>query len=291
MKIGLGTVQFGLPYGVSNTIGRTEEDEVGRILDYARSHGVRVLDTAAAYGDSEEVLGRFLSSNSSFRVVTKTLPIKGAAVDSEAVASVGQRFETSLRNLRQDAIYGLLLHRAGDVLKPGGDSLAAWLTAQKASGRVSKVGVSAYDRETLDSVLDRCPIDIVQLPLNILDQRLLADGYLAQLKAAGIEIHVRSAFLQGLLLMHPEEMPPYFSDIKPHMVELRAFMASHGLSPLEATLGFVSSLDEVDSVVCGVNSLEQLHEIVFAVGKSVPRELFRGFAIDEERIINPSMWQ
>jgi aryl-alcohol dehydrogenase-like predicted oxidoreductase len=291
MKIGLGTVQFGLPYGVSNTTGRTEADEVGRILEYAESSGICVLDTAAAYGDSEKVLGRFISGNSAFRVVTKTLPIKGDIVDSEAVASVEQRFETSLKNLGQASIYGLLLHRADDLLKPGGGELASWLAAQKVSGKVSKVGVSVYERRTLDAILDKHAIDVVQLPLNILDQRLLANGYLAELKAAGIEIHVRSAFLQGLLLMHPDEMPPYFSGIQAHMRCLKQFIEDQGLSSIEAALGFVSSIDEVDSVVCGVNTIEQLKEIVACATTSVDAAAYKEFAISDEKVLDPSQWQ
>jgi len=291
MKIGLGTVQFGMPYGVSNTMGMTGEDEVRRILDYAALQGIRMLDTAASYGESEKVLGRLLPAGTSFQVVTKTAPVKSDCVDDQAVASIGQIFERSLDNLHRDSVYGLLVHQAKELMKQGGERLASWLMEQKSSGKTAKVGASVYDRETLDMILENYAIDLVQVPLNILDQRLLADGYLSELKAAGIEIHVRSAFLQGLLLMHPEEMPPYFSGIKGHMVKLRNFMDEQGFSSIEAAIGFVSSIKEVDSVICGVNTLAQLEEIVACSGTEVSAELCQRFAITDKEIIDPSQWR
>jgi len=290
MKIGLGTVQFGMPYGVSNTTGIPGEDEVRRILDYAALQGIRMLDTAAAYGKSEKTLGRLLPSGAPFQVVTKTAPVKSDCVDDQAVASIGQKFELSLKNLHRDSVYGLLIHQAKDLLKQGGERLASWLMEQKASGKTAKVGVSVYDRRTLDVVLKSLAIDLVQLPMNILDQRLLADGYLSELKAAGIEVHVRSAFLQGLLLMDPEEMPPYFSGIKTHMSKLKNFMAEQELSSLEAAIGFISSIKEVDSVICGVNTLKQLEAIVACSETKVSTGLFAKFAITDEKIIDPSQW-
>jgi len=290
MKIGLGTVQFGMPYGVSNTAGMTGEDEVRRILDYAALQGIRMLDTAAAYGESEKTLGCILPAGSSFHIVTKTAPVRSNYVDDQAVASIGQIFECSLKNLHRDSVYGLLIHQAKDLLKQGGERLASWLMEQKSSGKTTKVGVSVYDRETLDAILERNTVDLVQLPLNILDQRLLADGYLSGLKAAGIEIHARSAFLQGLLLMAPEKMPPYFSGIKAHMTELRNFMDGQGLSSIEAAIGFVTSIKEVDSVICGVNTLVQLEEIIACAGTEVPTGLCERFAITDEEIIDPSQW-
>jgi len=290
MKIGLGTVQFGMPYGISNTAGMTGEGEVRRILDYAALQGIRMLDTAAAYGESEKTLGCLLPAGSSFHIVTKTAPVRSNYVDDQAVASIGQIFEYSLKNLHRDSVYGLLIHQAKDLLKQGGERLASWLMEQKASGKTAKIGVSVYDRETLDAILENHAIDLVQMPLNILDQRLLANGYLSELKAAGIEIHARSAFLQGLLLMDPEDMPSYFSGIKAHMAGLRDFIAERGYSPLEAAIGFVSSIEEMDSVICGVNTLKQMKEIVGCSETKVSTGLFAKFAIANEKILDPSQW-
>jgi len=291
MKIGLGTVQFGMPYGVSNTVGMTGPDEVKRILRYSEGRGVKILDTAAAYGASEKTLGRSLSKTSSFNIVTKTFPLKSDFVDFESIALLDQRFNESLNKLQREFVYGLLVHQAKDLLKDGADLLVDWLMKQKESGKATKVGVSVYDREMLDLILEEHDIDLVQLPLNILDQRLLADDYLSKLKSAGIEIHVRSVFLQGLLLMEPNKLPPYFYSIKDHMVELRSFMKQLGLSPLEAAIGFVSSIEEVDSVICGVNTLKQLEEIVACSEVQVSVESFRTFAINDKSILDPSQWR
>ncbi len=291
MKIGLGSAQFGMSYGVSNTMGMTGEGEIGRILDYATSQGIRMLDTASGYGESEKVLGRLLPAKTSFRIITKIRPVKSESVDDVAMASIDQGFSSSLKHLHQNSVYGLLLHQARDVLKEGGAKLFAWLLEQKLSGKTAKIGVSVYDRETLDAILENHVLDIVQLPLNILDQRLLGDGYLSKLKAANIEIHVRSVFLQGLLLMEPESLPSYFSGIRTHMCRLQEFMSDCGLQPIEAAIGFVSSIDEVDSVVCGVNTFSQLKEVVKFSETTVPVESFKRFSITDENILDPSQWR
>ena len=170
MKLGLGTVQFGLPYGISNKTGQVALDEIGKILQLAATSGMQIVDTAAGYGDSENVLGRSLAPAHDFLIVTKTLPLRAEKVRREDVAKAEAVFEDSLRQLGQSSVYGLLVHHSADLLNPGGDRLYAALRRWKEEGRVKKIGVSVYAREEVDRLFDRYAFDLVQLPLNVFDQ-------------------------------------------------------------------------------------------------------------------------
>ena len=261
--LGLGTVQFGLPYGVSNNNGKPDEDEVRRVLVAASAVGVQVLDTAPSYGDSEAVLGRALPAQHRFRIITKTAA--GTAANAEAVgAAVRRSVSESLQRLRCERIDGLLVHHASELLGPHGPFLLAALREEKALGRVRAIGVSVYDGEQIDRLMDVFRPDIVQIPLNVLDQRLLRSGHLSALSAAGIEVHARSVFLQGLLLMDPAEVPANLSGARPYLNEFRASAKAEGISLLAAALGFVASLPQVSVVLAGVTSLAELQQLSVA---------------------------
>ncbi|MEO5935853.1 MAG: aldo/keto reductase [Terriglobales bacterium] len=290
MKLGLGTVQFGLDYGVSNPAGRTPEDEVSRILEVARRNGVGFLDTAAAYGESEAVLGRTLRpDDDSFRIVTKTLPLNLPRITAGDVARVERTFEASLTKLGRRQVYGLLLHAPADVLVPGGNLLWEYLVRLKQQGRVTKIGASIYDADQLDKLLKDYALDIIQAPINIFDQRLRRSGHLQRLKQEGIEIHARSIFLQGLLLMEEGSLPEHLRTARALLQEYHRFLRQQSLTPVQAALGFVDSLPEVDAIICGVNDHLQLQELC-ASSVSVPAEWFDRFASEDRNIVDPSLW-
>jgi aryl-alcohol dehydrogenase-like predicted oxidoreductase len=289
VKLGLGTVQFGLSYGVSNRQGQTSPDEAARILATAAGRGLSVIDTAALYGTSEEVLGAVLPPGHGFRVVTKTCRFDGSRIPEDGGARLEEIFRTSLARLGAPSVYGLLLHNVQDLLVPGGELLYGRLLALRDAGLVQRIGVSVYRGEEIDRVLERFPIDLVQLPVNIFDQRLIHGGQLARLKRAGVEVHARSAFLQGLLLMAPEELPPGLAPVRPHLAAYRDWLAGHGISPLAAALGFVTGLADVDTVVCGVNDHQQLEELCVAAAPLTGLDFDR-FALTDERILNPALW-
>lgn len=291
MKLGLGTVQFGLDYGIANPGGQTPPDEANAILEYAAGRGIRVLDTAALYGQSEEVLGRVLPAGHPFSIVTKTIRFAKPRLGPEDIAACEQAFAASLAKLRQPAVYGLLLHHADDLLVPGGERLFARLGEWRRQGLVQKIGVSVYTGDQIDRILAAYPIDLIQLPLSVLDQRLIAGGHLRRLKEKGVEIHVRSVFLQGLLLMPPDGLPPRFHSLRGHLGRYRAFIGERGLTPVQAALGFVLSLPEVGTAVCGVNTLGQLAELAAAVREDLDPGQFAPFALSDETILNPALWR
>lgn len=283
--LGLGTAQFGMDYGITNTGGRTAESEVARILDRAWDAGCRLLDTAAAYGESEAVLGRLLDDAHPFRIVTKT-PV---GMGNGSGPKVGQEFSEQLARLRRRGVYGLLAHRASDLLGPFGAERYRELYALKEAGRVERIGASIYDGAEIDALLERFDLDLVQVPVNVFDQRLLAGGRLSRLKERGIEVHARSAFLQGALLLKPDELPEFLRPLAGPLRNFRRAAEAQGMGPLEAALSFVKNLAAVDVVIVGVTRLAELEQIVAAFAGKQP---FAGadFACSEPRLVNPSLW-
>lgn len=293
MKIGIGTVQFGMDYGISNPEGRPPIEEVNKILEVAASNGIRVIDTAALYGNSEEILGKAWPDGYIFDVVTKTARFSKSVISETDVRQLENTLHRSLRNMCISSVYGLLIHHAEDLLVDGGQLLIEKMLELKQKGLIEKIGVSVYTAEQIDRILDKFSIDLIQLPISILDQRLLKSGHLMKLKKKGIEIHARSVFLQGLLLMDIEIMPPYFNLIKEHLFKLREYLKGQKLSPLEAALNFVIQQPEINAAIVGVNTASEFQEIMRAVkyNKLDQNSDYSIWAVEDENIINPSLWR
>jgi aryl-alcohol dehydrogenase-like predicted oxidoreductase len=287
-RIGLGTVQFGADYGISNELGQCTPEETRDILKEARQLGIRVLDTAPAYGRAEEALGRFADKDH-FQIVTKTEPISEPAVTEQQVAQVKEVFVNSLRRVGRESVYAILVHHAGDLLKPGGDQLWTTLRDFRADGLVSKVGVSIYDGAQIDDVLSRFDVDLVQLPVNVFDQRLIRSGHLKTLRDKGIEIHARSIFLQGLLLMTPDQIPAHFEPVMPRVRRYHEVLKEQSVSLPVAALNFVRQLAEIDVILLGVNSVEHLREDVKAYRESCSLD-YAEFSLEDRAMLDPQEW-
>ena len=225
MKLGLGTVQFGCNYGISNQKGQVSPLEVEKILNFAYEQGIDTMDTANMYGNSEEVLGRFNLDN--FKVVTKTTKVNLALDENENLNRFKDAFYASQKKLGYIKLHGLMFHESMDLLGKCGSKLWDLLCDFKEKEYVEKIGVSVYYPETLMEIIDKFNIDIVQLPLNMLDQRFIY--LLKELKQKGIEIHTRSTFLQGLLLMKDFDINPYFDEIKPLLKQIPEPKLSYAL--------------------------------------------------------------
>lgn len=278
MRLGLGTVQFGTNYGVSNRLGKPSDQEIIEILSFAKEKGVSFLDTAPVYGDAEALIGKL--SPEPFQIVTKTKK-------SKDVREVEEEFFLSLDRLRQKNLYGLLVHDAKDL----SGELISWLNEIKTQGLVKKIGISIYSPADLENISDSFFPDIVQLPVNVLDQRSLNQGTLRELKAKGIEIHARSAFLQGLLLMKPGEIPAHLKSLYPLLSQYQSECSALGLSPLQAALGFLKSIKQIDCVLVGVAVCQELQEIIQAWEESMFRLPDYGqYACSNEIFLNPSLW-
>lgn len=286
-KLALGTVQWGVRYGVSNHAGQTPIEEVRQVIDLALDSKINLLDTAALYGQAEEVIGQFASMQ--LEVVSKT-PRLGP-YDSQAAVHKALEVAclSSLARTRKKHFYGYLVHNAADLEGDQGQWVMESLMKLKSQGLIQKIGVSVYDSDQIQSVLEICKPDLVQLPINVLDRRLLKDGSLKKLKEQGVEIHARSAFLQGLLLMKPDEIPSYFDPIQPVLKSWVERVRSIGQTPLAAALAFVRDLELIDQIVLGVENSIQLKQIInaFDIGQCP-------FSDDlvclDPRFVDPSQW-
>lgn len=287
-RIGLGTVQWGMDYGVANRDGRTPPEEVARILAAGRVAGLRVLDTAALYGEAESVLGE--QDLSGLQVVTKTPRYAHAPITDADADDLKATLARSLVRLRLPVVHGLLAHHAEDLLAPGGERLIDALRALRDEGKVARIGVSVYDGAQIDAVLARFTPDLVQLPLNVFDQRLIADGSLARLAELGVEIHVRSVFLQGLLLMPPDSAPAFFDPWREQLHAWHAACAARNVLPQQAALAFVCDLPEVSCCLIGVQSLVQLEQSLAGLDE-VPAFDAAPFACSDPALLNPVNWR
>lgn len=290
MKLGLGTAQLGLPYGVTNRRGRPSRAEALRLLKFAGVHGVDLLDTAPAYGEAERIIGEALADGGRFRVITKT--VAGASGPAELRAG----FLRSLAELRVDRADGLLLHHAGDALAPGGRALLDAMRALKDEGRAARIGVSVYDAVELDALLALFTPDIVQLPLSAFDQRLARSGHLAKLAALGVEIHARSVFLQGTLLAAPESLPERLAPLRGRIAGFQAALHEAGCRVLEGALAFVARCSEVSYAIVGAATVDEFADIAAAAARArdpgvlSARLDFGRFAIEDENLVNPARW-
>ena len=293
MKIGLGTAQFGLDYGISSPLGKTPVGEIERILDAAAENGVHIIDTASLYGDSEKVLGQCLGEHHSFHIITKTPQYNKSLITEENAEQLKKVFHESLERLKQLSLYGLLVHSADDLLAQNGAALWEAMNDIKNKGLVKKIGASVYSARQIDAILEKFPIDLIQLPVSVLDQRLIGSGHLERLKKRGIEVHARSAFLQGLLLMDPSDLPDSFCSVRVHLQQYHRFIGARNVSPVKSALNFVLNLEEVDTVIIGVASSAQLEEILHAcVGApEMTANDYRNFAWSDEGILDPSRWK
>ena len=290
-RICLGTVQFGLDYGVSNSKGKLPIEESKETLRIADSSGILVYDTAPAYGNSEAVLGELLSSSPEIKIVTKTVKVEASNISLIDLQFVDDNFKESLRSLKKSTVYALLVHHADDLLKPGGKAYYDLLCDWKAKGIVEKIGLSIYSWEQYLNISGDMPVDIVQLPLNVLDQKWVKRGYLKLMKSHGVEIHARSVFLQGLLLMDEASLHDYFRPIKKNLENWWGNLHESNITKLQGALQYVLGIDDVDYLVVGVSSPNELVEIIEAATNQVDLPLYDELDLSDTEYVNPSLWR
>jgi aryl-alcohol dehydrogenase-like predicted oxidoreductase len=284
-RIALGTVQFGKPYGIANQSGQVDKEEIAAILQYASMNHMDTLDTAMAYGESEQRLGSV--GVSEWNVITK-LPAIPEHCD-DITAFVQASIIGSLQRLNVNVLYGLLLHAPKQLLDTRGDLLYRALTQLKKERIVAKIGISIYTPDELDNLLPYYDFDLVQAPFNILDRRLMTTGWMQRLKEANIELHVRSIFLQGLLLMNKQNRPAKFKPWQSLWHRWDSWLEEEALTPLEACLNFALSQPAIHRIVVGLDSLNHLKEIQASEQRSclaIPSELIS----NDLNLINPSCW-
>lgn len=288
----LGTAQFGLAYGITNTTGQVTQAIVAQLLAQAAEAGVRWLDTAQAYGSAETVVGRQLPAAHNFRLMSK-LPAQPQHVFSTQDAAIWeQAFLTSCQRLGVRGLDALLLHAPADLTKPGGHHLETWLLSLRERGLVRRIGVSIYTAEDLDG-LNPALLDLVQLPLSLYDQRLLQNGTLARLRAHGTVIHARSLYLQGLLLTPSEQWPRWVNpEVRAHHQTLEGLAEERGCGLIDLALSFAREQTDLEAVVlgiCTVQELAALREAWVGISPWQPDE-WKTWSLQDACILDPRCW-
>ena len=277
MKIALGTVQWGLNYGISNKRGIPSELELDKIFATASANGINLLDTATSYGEAESRIGN--RSSGKFRIVTK---IGSISKDN----SIEQQVKKSLENLKTTSLYGCLFHNVNELLET--PSMWGEMQGQKKEGRIEKVGYSLYHTEELERLLQLNFIpDLIQIPFNLIDQRF--EPYFKQLSEMKIEIHVRSIFLQGLLLNFEMMEQDKFLEWSPIWKKYKDWLNETNLTPLEACICHAEHHKEITNIILGVEQLSQLKEIILA-SKKKSIEAPKAFISTDQKLINPLSW-
>lgn len=289
-KLCLGTVQLGMKYGVKNELGRQPtEEESFAVLRTAKNGGVEFLDTASVYGEAETLLGRFGIERAGFHVISKLRPWGQRETDKEAVLL---EIEASLQRLKVKRLYGYMLHRTKDM---NNEAVVQGMMGAKERGYTEHIGVSVYEPEEALRVVRSGVWDMIQIPYNVLDQRLDGTDFFALAKKNHVRVFARSAFLQGLLLMDPEHLPIQLQKARLYVEKFRHIVVENHFTPEEGAMLYSYCHPGVDYVVFGVDTEEQLIKNIKVCEKAEAfndcwKELNGGFSGVPREIVVPSLW-
>jgi aryl-alcohol dehydrogenase-like predicted oxidoreductase len=290
MKLTLGTAQFGLNYGISNVEGQCSATEVRRILELAENEGITLLDTAPNYGSAESVVGDVINNLPSIEVMSK-VPALMNARPGEIYSVFDASLTQTCLHLNRKSVDTLLVHKYQDLTGPNGREMMQALIRLKEQGRTRRIGISAYTYAQVSPVLAQYPIDVVQVPLNVLDQRLLKTTAQKDLQKSGIELHVRSIFLQGVLMLSPVELPEFLTPLAPVLQSYQDKLAQTGLSKLTGALAFVCQQPAISRVIVGVTKVEELKELLYAYKQASEVDMdFSAFSVSDDNLISPANW-
>jgi len=282
-KIAIGSAQFGMSYGITNKNGQVHQNEIDAILKLAWENGINTLDTAKGYGTSEEAIGNYLKKwpENLWNVITKLC-------DREI--SVADQIKDSTEKLTIVPTV-TMAHSAQIFLN---EKFQSELANAIKNQLINKTGVSLYNEDEINKILEsNFKLDVIQLPMNILDTRLYRNRMLARLYEKGIEIHVRSVFLQGMFYLSNSEIKERFSDAVPVVNKLKSIAKTDGLSLAELSLLWLVSLEEVGKVIIGIDNEDQLNNHLETLKKKVDPKVFEevlSIYYENETILNPSLW-
>jgi len=295
-RLALGTAQLGLNYGVANKTGKPTQNKAFEIMKYAVENDIFYLDTAYSYGNSEIIIGKFLNAYKSYKdkinIITKMAPLNKEKLNEK---DINNCFFKSLHRLGQKSIYCYMIHDFKDI-ENNCDKVGKAFLKLKDNNYIKKIGVSVYDNFQINFLLRNFNFDLIQLPISIFDQRLIKDNSLLELKKKNIEIHARSIFLQGLVFLEENNLPPKMNKFKDYISRLNEISLKYNLSKEEIALLFVNAISEIDKIVIGVEKIDQLQRNVKILRKSESFNKiktlsnFEDFFIEDTNIIDPRRW-
>ncbi len=293
-KLCLGTAQLGMDYGINNLAGKPNFQEVEKIIRTAIDGGINAFDTSPDYGNSEEVLGKCLKDcdRSKLIFISKVLPVKWSDKSKKIIEDLHGSISLTLSNLGISQIPIYLFHRFGDMQRDNGIILKELLAVQK-KGVIGKLGISTYTPEEAEKSLNIRGIEVIQIPFNLIDKRLMDNGSLKKAKEKGVIVLARSVFLQGLFFM--EKLPKDLQGFSPYQKKKDDICRQNDLSIEELALRYALSINEISSVLIGVDNAAQLQKNI-AIARKVPLSKDIISKIEQlgsapEKIINPRLWR
>ncbi len=296
MKLCLGTVQFGMDYGIIGQKKPSLEDGVA-CLDYATQNGISAIDTATAYGTAEEVTGAFLRRKTILRdklfISSKMLPnVLDDYESGQYTTKIREHLVNSLKVLGTDYLDAYMLHSARYAHRP--DILQS-LYEMKKEGLAKKVGVSVYEPDEAKACFNSPFVDFIQLPYSVFDHRMKDAGVFDPATASGVEIHTRSAFIQGLILLNEDQVPSYLEKAKPIVKKIRKICEENAMNRVALALAYVKMEKVPTHLVFGVDNMEQLKQDIELFSQEIPTDLLRiienEFADIEADVVMPSLWK
>ena len=294
-RISLGTVQFGRNYGISNKLGKPNSETINEILDFSIKNGINTFDTAAGYGDSESILGKFfeLKNNVIPCITTKISRINPIEKNLEQIfKEMKESLETSKKRLRTENIENYLLHNPDDM---NNEDIIKCLIRLKKENNVKNIGVSTYTKEQVKKFLEIPELDVIEIPFNIFDTKLSKNKLLEEISNERKTIFARSVFLQGLFFLKPNELSPQLNLAREYLQELHNISDEFKISITRLALTFVRDFEEINSLVIGVNNVNQIRmnlELMNSekLDDKLKERIFEKFSDIPEKIINPSKW-
>lgn len=287
-KIILGTVQFGLDYGINNKVGKPTCDTIKKILDLAYEKNIRFLDTAEAYGDSQEQIGNYhLNSLNAFNVITKFSTSR-----KDLPNNISERIKSNLNKLKVESLYSYMFHSYSDY-KIYYSLFKKEILSMKKEGLIKKIGVSLNSNEEIEDVLKCDDIDLIQLPFNLLDNNNQRKKILIKTKEMGVEIHTRSVFLQGLFFKKVKSLEGNLKSLEIYLKQLHE-LTSENLKINDIALNYAIKQPFIDAVIIGVDNTSQLNLNLESVNKSVPKSILKyinSIKVNEKEMLNPFNWK
>ncbi len=286
-KIILGTVQFGLPYGINNSIGQLNQEAVFEILNYSHENNISTLDTANAYGTATQVIGNFHKQyKKHFQVNSKFHVSEG---------NLSNSVESELKQMDIDSFHVYSFHSFKDF-KSCSQQMKMQLRALKKEERIHKIGLSVYGNEQFSEAIESDLIDVIQFPYNLLDNDYQRGEFIERAKKSGKELHVRSVFLQGLFFMNENEVPTKLEALKPNLAEIKYIAQKGQMSVYDLALGYALSNPDIDKVLIGIDSLDQLRKNIESLDKTENwnKEAFlkvNNIRIEDIELLNPVNWK
>lgn len=282
-KLIIGTANFGQKYGLKKN--KINHKEIFKILNHSYKMGIKTIDTAINYGTSESVITKYRNKNKNWKIISKIpkIPKKIQKID----IYLDKIINKSIKNLNLKTLHGILIHNPDDLLNERGHKIYQSLLKIKKKGLIKKIGVSIYNFEQINILTEKYKLDIIQVPFNLIDRRLLNKKILKNLKDRKIEIHARSIFLKGLLLQ--EKLPKKFRRYNHLWSMIDKFKKKNNTNSLELCLNFIKKYQLVDRFIIGIDNLEHLKEIIkiLRCNKSIKVPFVKS---NDKKLIDPTQW-